>query len=136
MYADLFLLLRKEFFVYFVVLFVVIGVFTPNPAIAQQTKNTTITIDSGIGQLCVTKINCFDPPISHIQTDTTVGWKNVDRSYHTVTSGSPSEKQVGMAFDSGLIAPGKVFTFTFKNAGTYHYFDEIHPWMRGEIVVT
>ena len=39
-------------------------------------------------------------------------------------------------FDSGNIATGKTFSFTFKDAGTYPFFCALHPaTMRGEIRV-
>ncbi len=39
-------------------------------------------------------------------------------------------------FDSGSIATGKTFEFTFDQAGTYTYFCHIHPaTMRGEVRV-
>ena len=120
-------------FVTFVILF---GVFAVSPALAQQTSNVTITDGSGLGQMCVAARNCFNPHILHILSGTTVTWNNTDHFSHTVTSGSPYDDKPGMEFDSSLIAPDHTFTFTFEDIGTYHYFCEIHPWMRGEIDVT
>ena len=120
-------------FVAVVMLFLMMNV---SPSLAQQSSNVTITYDSGMDQLCVVERNCFNPTVLHVMVNTTVTWKNVDRFSHTVTSGNPYDDQTGAAFDSGLIAPEKGFSFTFKDAGTYPYFCEIHPWMRGEIDVT
>ncbi len=109
--------------------------FVPLAAMAQQTTNITIANGSGLGQLCVAARNCFHPSVLRITAGTTVTWKNNDEFGHTVTNGSPYNTQVGDKFDSSFIAPGKAFTFTFKDTGTYHYFCEIHPWMKGEIDV-
>ena len=113
-----------------------IGSLVSIPALAQQTANVTISNGSGLGQLCVAARNCFNGRVLHIETGATVNWMNIDKFSHTVTSGSPNDSQVGTIFDSGLIAPGKQFSFTFTKAGIYHYFCEIHPWMRGEVDVT
>jgi hypothetical protein len=39
------------------------------------------------------------------------------------------------AFNSGPLAPGSTFSFTFTNAGTYSYHCNIHPYMMATIVV-
>jgi hypothetical protein len=39
-------------------------------------------------------------------------------------------------FDSGALAPGKSFAFTFATSGTYTYHCSIHPTMVGTITLT
>jgi plastocyanin len=41
----------------------------------------------------------------------------------------------GKLFDSGNIAPGESFSFTFEEAGTVEYFCDIHPNMQGRVTV-
>jgi plastocyanin len=38
-------------------------------------------------------------------------------------------------FVSAILRPNQSFAFTFKAAGTYTYKDELHPKIRGTIVV-
>ncbi len=71
----------------------------------------------------------FNPSTLIIRAGTTVIWKNVSSVPHTVTSDD------GQTFDSGNIAVGGTFQFTFKNAGTYSYHCNIHPYMRATIIV-
>jgi len=71
----------------------------------------------------------FNPSMLTIRAGTTVIWKNVSSVPHTVTSDD------GQTFDSGNIAVGGTFKFTFENAGTYSYHCNIHPYMRATIVV-
>jgi len=71
----------------------------------------------------------FNPSTLTIRVGTTVIWKNVSSVPHTVTSDD------GQTFDSGNIAVGGTFRFTFKNAGTFSYHCNIHPYMRAIIVV-
>jgi plastocyanin len=59
----------------------------------------------------------------------TVTWVNRDASAHTVTS-------TAGVFDSGVVASGATYSYTFTQPGTYQYYCTIHPWMKGTIVVT
>ncbi len=105
------------------------------PVLAQQSAQVAILKGDGASQACVTAGNCFDPSKLSVSPGTSVTWTNNDQVSHTVTSGNPNDNQTGTVFDSSLIAPGKTFTFTFKDAGTFHYFCQVHPWMAGEVVV-
>ncbi len=58
----------------------------------------------------------------------TVTWISRSFSYDTVTS------RTG-AFNSGPIAPGGGFTFTFSRPGVYDYYCQFHPWMSGTVTV-
>ena len=61
------------------------------------------------------------------------GWRqgdlaNDDPVPHTATAEDGS-------FDTGPIEHGKLKPETFKQAGTYRYVCEIHPWMHGTVEV-
>jgi predicted secreted protein with PEFG-CTERM motif len=62
-------------------------------------------------------------------------WNNIDSVGHTVTAGTPAEGFSGH-FDSGLIAPGKMFFHEFDEAGTFPYYCVAHPWMQGTVMVS
>jgi amicyanin len=68
-----------------------------------------------------------------VAVGTTVTWTNQDAVAHTVSSTSAPEAQ---GFDSGLLDQGQSFAFTFTVPGTYKYQCNIHPFMKGTIVVT
>lgn len=57
-----------------------------------------------------------------------VGWTNNDAVVHRLVSNSP-------AFDSGDLAAGASFAFTYSARGTYAYHCSIHPTMVGTIVL-
>jgi hypothetical protein len=63
-----------------------------------------------------------------------VNWENADTVAHTVTSGNPKDGP-DRKFDSYLIEPGASFMHQFTEAGTYPYFDTVHPWMTGVVTV-
>ncbi len=71
----------------------------------------------------------FSPDTLTVKVGTTVKWTNNDSTAHTVTADDKS-------FDSGNLDPGKSFSFTFKQAGTFSYHCKIHPTMQAKIVVT
>jgi plastocyanin len=64
-----------------------------------------------------------------IPAGTTVTWINNDEDGHTTTS------DTGL-WDSGELASGTTFAFTFADPGTYPYSCLDHPGMVGTIVVT
>jgi plastocyanin len=70
----------------------------------------------------------FKPKKLKITVGTTVTWKNNTTVTHTVTS------DTGL-FDSGPIAPGGTFSFTFTTSGTFKYHCSIHAFMHGSVVV-
>ena len=72
----------------------------------------------------------FDPSSLTVKEGTTVTWTNNDPTIHTVTSDTG-------AFDSGDLAQGATFSFTFTTAGTYVYHcTPHHARMSGTVVVT
>lgn len=70
----------------------------------------------------------FNPAVLSVPTGTTVTWTNGDSVAHTVTSDTG-------AFESGNLAKGQSFSYTFNTAGTYDYICSIHPSMKGKVVV-
>ena len=76
------------------------------------------------------KSQSFQPSTLSVPAGTTVTWHNQDNMQHTVTSDAQGQ------FDSGAIATGKKFTYTFPAPGSYSYHCSIHPGMEGTIVVT
>lgn len=67
--------------------------------------------------------------VTEVALGTTVVVTNADSTPHTWSA-------VDGAFDSGSLAPGDSFEFTFTEAGTFDYQCNFHPSMTGTIVVT
>ena len=76
------------------------------------------------------KSQSFQPSTLSVPAGTTVTWHNQDNMQHTVTSDAQGP------LDSGAIATGKKFTYTFQVPGSYSYHCSIHPGVKGTIVVT
>ena len=89
-----------------------------------------ITDQSGPASTVAIKSYSFQPSTLTVSPGTTVTWKNQDSVPHTVTSDSQG------LFDSGTLAPGKDFSFAFSSPGSYSYHCNLHPGMKGTIVVS
>jgi len=75
----------------------------------------------------------FQPKQLEVAAGTTVTWINQDDIRHTITSGTPENKD--NRFDANLAGKGAKFSFTFAQPGTYSFFCDRHQHMRGEITV-
>ena len=72
----------------------------------------------------------YNPEDLTINVGDTVTWTNNDGGGHTATSTSGPE-----SFDSGNIASGGTWSFTFTKAGTYDYKCDYHSSMTATITV-
>jgi plastocyanin len=105
--------------------------------VKQGTQGVTVLIPNGAGipptpwnQSHLISNLYYDPSIITvvIGINNTVTWKNVDTAAHTVTD-------VNGSFDSGNIAPGATWTYTFNTPGIYTYYCTYHLWMGGKVIV-
>jgi plastocyanin len=73
----------------------------------------------------------FSPAVINVAVGTTVVWTNHSSLgiAHTTTSD-------GGKWDSGNLAPGQSFSFTFTSAGSFPYHCTIHPFMHGTVNVS
>jgi plastocyanin len=70
----------------------------------------------------------YQPDPVVVQVGGKVIWQNEDTAPHTATADDGS-------FDTGIIERGKIKSETFKEAGTFPYFCEVHPTMHGTVEV-
>ncbi|MDD1750190.1 MAG: cupredoxin family copper-binding protein [Methanothrix sp.] len=76
------------------------------------------------------KDSSFQPSFLTVPVGATVEWYNQDGVQHTVTS------DIQGLFDSGVIMPGKKYSKTFNDPGSYSYRCSYHPLMQGTITVS
>jgi plastocyanin len=69
----------------------------------------------------------------NIARGTILRWVNQDPFPHTVTSGTP--KDPTEIWDSGQLATGEDFAYTFGEARTYEFYCAIHPYMKATVTV-
>lgn len=70
----------------------------------------------------------YQPDPVVVQAGGKVIWQNEDTAPHTATADDGS-------FDTGTLERGKLKSESFKEAGTFTYFCEIHPDMHGTVEV-
>jgi len=70
----------------------------------------------------------YVPATTTVQVGGKVNWANEDTAPHTATADDG-------IFDTGTIDPDKRGNATFKKAGTFSYFCELHPDMKGKVKV-
>ena len=104
---------------------------TPN-SMANTSNQSTAPSNNSVATNTVTIQNfAFSPSNITVKKGTTVTWTNKDSTNHTVTE---TDSQPGP--NSGGLAPGKSYSFTFTSVGTFQYHCSIHPEMIAAITVT
>ncbi len=71
----------------------------------------------------------YAPPTVKVKPGGTVTWTNEDRAAHTATV------KGGKGFDTDTLETGKSKRLSFPTAGTFAYICELHPFMKGAVVV-
>ena len=90
--------------------------------------STTATPPAAGGAQVSIKGFAFSPASVTIKAGGSVTWTNQDSPAHSITADNGE-------FDSGNIANGATYSFTFAKAGSYPYHCGIHPSMKGNIIV-
>jgi plastocyanin len=88
------------------------------PAAAAPTATYTVSITR----------TAFSPARLTIQLGDRVTWRNTDTITHQVVADNG-------AFASPILAPGKTYSFTFRNCCFYPYHDALHPALKGSVTV-
>jgi plastocyanin len=120
--------LHRSLLVALVVLSFVAVVSLPACSGGYGASNPT-TSSTPVSANSVTLANfAFSPTTITVKVGTAVTWTNKDGTTHTVSSDTG-------AFDSGNLAPGGKYSYTFSTAGTYGYHCSIHSYMKGTVIV-
>ena len=101
---------------------------TTHSTSGQAPSSVSVSIIPGAG--ANTSSKGFSPATVTVVVgvNNTVVWTNNDTSPHTVTANDGS-------FESGNMAPGQTYSFTFTTPGTYAYHCQYHPWMVATVIV-
>jgi plastocyanin len=79
----------------------------------------------------------FSPDITNVSIGSNVTWINNDSQFHTITSGiEPDDPIVGQKFESEALSPKETFSYISNETGTFSYFCQLHPTMKGKIIVS
>ena len=106
------------------------GVTPVNTSVpTQNASGATVRMSQPTpGKIIDVSINnfAFNPASVTISTGDTIRWTNKDSATHTVK---------GSSFESGSLAQGDTYEFTFTEPGAYDYTCSIHPSMKGTVTV-
>ena len=96
------------------ILVLVVGLLMAS--LSVQAATTTVNIQN----------NAFTPKDLTIKSGDTITWTNQDSVKHDVDFGT---------FKSPLLGKGETYSHTFDKAGTYDYDCDVHPSMKGRVMV-
>src|SRR6476646_5049060 len=100
-----------------------------SPAAGQEGGNAAAPSGEAVRSAKVEIVDfAYAPATVTIQAGGKVTWLNQDSDEHTATLDDGS-------FSTGPLAEGKLKYESFKAPGTFTYFCEIHPDMKGTVVV-
>lgn len=100
------------------------------PTQTETTPNTVIIKDFK-----------FDPPTLNVKAGTIVTWINEESVQHQIVSDSrqfgedPQPFPVLPGLLSDVLSNGQNYSFLFKFKGTFGYHCNLHPSMKGQIIV-
>ena len=77
----------------------------------------------------------YRPFEATIQSQTPIQWNNPTASPHTVRHDGCVQEGLCL-FDSGAVSPDGSFTIPGLTPGRYPYHCELHPIMRGELIIS
>jgi plastocyanin len=101
---------------------------TTTSTASQAPKSLAVSIVPDAGTNTSSKGFSPDNIVVVLGVNNTLVWTNNDISPHTVTANDGS-------FNSGNLAPGQSYTYTFTAPGTYAYHCTYHPWMVATVTV-
>jgi plastocyanin len=103
-----------------------------NTAKSAPTTNSTAAVPSPTANQASGSVKiqnfAFSPASVTIKKGESVTWTNEDSASHTIVSDSN-------VFQSGSLANGQTFSFTFNTAGQFPYHCSIHPSMKAMVIV-
>ncbi len=116
-------------------LFVIVAMVAIAPSAFADHMTAEVSIPAGSSTEGCEKTNeCFIPSEVTVDVGSEVTWSNDDSAAHTVTSGDIEGGPDGK-FNSDLFLAGKKFSHKFDEAGEFPYFCQVHPWMKGTVIV-
>ena len=98
---------------------------------AQETEGVNVSI---VKDAAIKGDKAYQPNPVNVTIGQEVIWTNDDSQIHTVTSGTgPSDPELGVLFDSGILSPGDTFKHVFNQTGKFPYYCTLHPQMVGTV---
>ncbi len=98
----------------------------------EENRNTLVSEIEDEGSSGEVRIEikgfAFSPSTATVSAGTTVVWTNMDGAPHTASS-------LDGIWDSGTLGKDGSYSYSYEELGTYNYQCNIHPSMKGKVVV-
>ena len=113
-----------------------------NPAqtLLQKADDRTCGLPSASSIAAVERVSIQSggmvPDTVTVKVGQTVRWLNDDTQTHHLSAVTAPASQTCNGFDSGDLAQGQNFAFTFTKPGTWKYQDSVNPTITAQVVVT
>jgi len=114
--------------VFVVAVVIVLGVSAVGAFTGGDGSTATGPVETGTITIAMKGL-AFSKGTRTVAVGSTVVWRNLDDTAHTVTA------KDGKAFASPTVAQGRTYSHTFSARGTFDYYCTIHPFMKGTIRV-
>ena len=111
-------------------------------------NNTGNSTNAPVGKIDIVRISivegaptlgekAFSPDITNTNIGSNITWTNGDSQFHTITSGTePDDPNVGERFDSEVLSPNEIFSYVTNATGEIPYFCQLHPTMKGKLIIS
>src|SRR6266540_6841941 len=111
-----------------IIVIVVLGLYFAGYLGGNSGTPVAINDDTGCNNPSGSDPACnFSPASLPVSAGAKVTWTNKGQTTHTVTANATANGSLP-TFDSGSMASGATFPFTFSTPGVYHYYCDIHRW--------
>ncbi|MDO8639541.1 MAG: cupredoxin family copper-binding protein [bacterium] len=97
--------------------------YQPSQQSQQPTQQPQAKVEENI---IIVKDFSFSPDVLTVKQGTKVTWVNQDSVIHNIKSDT---------FNSADLNQGDKFEFTFNSKGSFDYICDLHPSMKGKIIV-
>jgi plastocyanin len=128
---------KKNILIVIIALIVVALVVVGIAMVARNTgKKSPTQLAKQQAEVTITSTG-FNPATISVAKGTTVTWKNADNARHQVASEPyPSHSNLEGLFSIEPLNTGDTYSYTFNEAGTFNYLDQLNPYkVKGVVIV-
>lgn len=105
----------------------------PSASTPQTPPTQTILLKNNFVSI---KNNAFSPSVIVIKRGTEITWTNEDNTGHKIAYNINNRENPLPELGSKILTKGQSYVFMFTKPGTYDYYCDLHPFMKGTIIVT
>jgi hypothetical protein len=132
-------LMIKFIFISIIVIVVMVGVMTPN---AFAENKIVIILPFAGDPECANNDTCISPSTIYLEIGDTFSFEKQNNVNMSFASGRPDwtpeqhpDNPINFRYGDGWCPRGQLCSGQFNEPGIFYYFDMVHPWIVGKVVV-